>query len=125
MHGKGNERRTRAPIVAEAAADTGERLVIETVARHWCVDSGRLYGPARSTSVAQARMVAMYFLNVSLERSCTRIARLFGRHRTTVAHACGKVEDMRDEPRFEDEIERIEAELVRAGSARGHRHGRC
>ncbi len=52
-------------------------------------------GPA---TTAFARQVAMYLAHVELGLSLSLVAAQFGRDRTTVSHACGRVEDRRDDP---------------------------
>lgn len=64
-------------------------------------------GPAR---VALARQVAMYLSHVTCRLTLTDVGRLFARDRTTVGHACGVVEDLRDDATFDrvlDLLERI------------------
>jgi chromosomal replication initiation ATPase DnaA len=39
------------------------------------------------------------------------IGEAFGRDRTTVLHACGVIEDMRDDPRFDDEVSELERQI--------------
>jgi chromosomal replication initiation ATPase DnaA len=39
----------------------------------------------------------MYLAHVAFRLSLTEVGRLFNRDRTTVAHACGVVEDLRDD----------------------------
>ena len=48
--------------------------------------------------VAAARQTMMYLAHVKLGLNLTRVGELFGRDRTTVAHACACVEDSRDDP---------------------------
>ena len=50
---------------------------------------------------ALARQVAMYLAHVACGLTLTDAGRLFGRDRTTVAHACLIVEDRRDDPLFD------------------------
>lgn len=52
----------------------------------------------RTANVAFARQVAMYITHVTLGMSLGAVGRVFGRDRTTVAHACRLIEDRRDEP---------------------------
>lgn len=51
-------------------------------------------GPRRASS---ARALAMYLAHVALGETMTGVARDFHRHRSTVAHACRRVENRRDE----------------------------
>lgn len=47
--------------------------------------------------VAFARQAAMYLAHIALGLSLTDVGRIFSRDRTTVAHACVVVEDLRDD----------------------------
>ncbi|HTJ57653.1 MAG TPA: helix-turn-helix domain-containing protein [Devosiaceae bacterium] len=61
-------------------------------------------------SAAAARQLAMYLANTKLGLTLTEVGALFGRDRTTVAHACRLIEDHRDEndPAFDEELGRLE-----------------
>jgi chromosomal replication initiation ATPase DnaA len=52
-------------------------------------------------AAAFARQTAMYLAHVHFGISLSQVGRTFGRDRTTVAHACARVEDRRDDPKFE------------------------
>jgi chromosomal replication initiation ATPase DnaA len=58
--------------------------------------------------VALARQVAMYLAHVGCGLSLTETGRLFERDRTTVAHACGVIEDRRDDPTFDRALDLLE-----------------
>ncbi len=58
--------------------------------------------------VALARQVAMYLAHVGCGLSLTETGRLFARDRTTVAHACGIIEDRRDDPIFDRALDLLE-----------------
>ena len=62
--------------------------------------------------VALARQVAMYIAHVGCGLNLTEVGRLFARDRTTVAHACGVVEDRRDDPTFDRTLELLERAVV-------------
>lgn len=66
--------------------------------------------------IAEARMLAMYLVHVVLGRNYSQVGQFFSRDRTTVAHACARIEDLRDEPRFEDEVLAFEAAIGAAGA---------
>ncbi len=70
--------------------------------------------------VALARQVAMYLAHVGCGLSLTAAGNLFGRDRTTVAHACLIVEDRRDDPLFDYALDLLEwavpAMVLRPGS---------
>ena len=57
---------------------------------------------------AQARQVAMYLAHVGCGMTLTEAGRLFGRDRTTVAHACMVVEDKRDDPIWDQMLDLLE-----------------
>jgi hypothetical protein len=58
--------------------------------------------------IALARQVAMYLAHVACGFTLTDTGRLFGRDRTTVAHACGVIEDRRDDPLFDRALDLLE-----------------
>jgi chromosomal replication initiation ATPase DnaA len=64
-----------------------------------------------SAAEANASQMAMYLAHVDLGLSLSRVGSSFGRDRTTVAHACARVEDRRDDPRFERMVACLEAAL--------------
>ena len=66
--------------------------------------------------IAEARMLAMYLVHVVLGRTYSEIGHFFGRDRTTVAHACARIEDQRDDRGFDDEVTDFEA-AISAGRA--------
>ena len=63
--------------------------------------------------IAFARQVAMYLAHVTLGMRLSDVGRHFGRDRTTVGHACAKVEDCRDEERIDRIVACLEAALDR------------
>lgn len=63
--------------------------------------------------VALARQVAMYLAHVALGMTLAEAADLYSRDRTTAAHACRLVEDLRDQHRFDTLLSLLE-EMVRA-----------
>lgn len=76
-----------------------------------------LFGSERGGAlVAQGRQIAMYLTHTAYEMSLARVAVAFGRDRSTVAHACHRVEDRRDSPAFDRWIEDMEA-VLRAAPA--------
>ena len=97
------------------------RLVIDTaVGQVFAVDAGKLQTTTRGRKgVAQARQVAMYLAHVGLGCSLTQVGRVFGRDRTTVAHACAVIEDRRDEPGFDLALQCLESVVRHQLEARG------
>ena len=66
-----------------------------------------------SRQVVMARQLAMYLVHILLGRTYRQVGRLFGRDRTTVSHACARIEDLReDRSTFEREVAAIELEMA-------------
>lgn len=68
--------------------------------------------PTRRAAIARARQFAVYLHHVALGESLSACARQFGRDRATVRHACARIEDMRDDPRFDYGATILEKALV-------------
>jgi hypothetical protein len=101
-------------------AETGDlaifyRLVIEhAVATTFGVPVEALRRPSRGAApVALARQVAMYLAHVVIGTRLTTIAHACGRDRATVRHACGVVEDRRDDPAFNRTVDLLEGIIGR------------
>jgi hypothetical protein len=94
------------------------RAIDPAVAAVFQVEVNDLRAPARrSPRTAFARQVAMYLAHVVCGLNLTEVGTLFARDRTTVAHACGVVEDRRDDPELDgrlDHLERAVTSLVDA-----------
>jgi hypothetical protein len=73
------------------------KLVEHCVLSVFRVSSLALRSRGRAATISLARQTAMYLAHVAFRLSFTQVGHLFGRDRTTVAHACGVVEDLRDD----------------------------
>ena len=94
-----------APLTPESVADQLNAIagpdprtevtpeqVLETVARHFRVSVEQILGRGRTATVAQARQVAMYLLNVELGMPPTSVGRfLSGRNHSTVIHGVERI----------------------------------
>ncbi len=81
----------------------------QAILRVFMVASADLWSDTRGRpKVAFARQVAMYLAHVVCGLSLTNVGQIFSRDRTTVAHACGRVEDLRDDPSFDRSLELLE-----------------
>jgi hypothetical protein len=69
----------------------------------WALDVSReeMERPRGGPRAKLARQVAMYLAHVAMEMSLARVAAAFGRDRSTVAHACHRMEDRRDDAGFD------------------------
>jgi len=72
--------------------------------------------------VAHARQLAMYLTHVMLGESLTAVGLAFGRDRTTVSHACARIEDLRDDTAFDARVERLEDQIARWTEEVCHEH---
>jgi chromosomal replication initiation ATPase DnaA len=109
----------------KAAAPRTCDHVIALVARQKNVPVQSLTHARRNRlPIARARQLAMYLSHVVLGRSLMEIGEAFGRDRTTVSYACALIEDMRDDPQFDDEVSRLERQIeAGAAPAGGEAHG--
>lgn len=87
-----------------------ERLVLDhATALVFGVNSRCLQQAVRGGQrVAMVRQVAMYLAHVALGRNLTEAGRLYGRDRTTAAHACTVVEDLRENAAFDRAVAELE-----------------
>lgn len=102
------------------------RQVEAMVAGAFGVGHGALRAPNRGRAdVARARQVAMYLCNTFLGFTLTDVGDLFGRDRTTVAHACHVIEDLRDDRDFDILMTCLEKALNHHRGATMQQQGEC
>ncbi|MBN9310529.1 MAG: chromosomal replication initiator DnaA [Devosia sp.] len=95
-----------------ARADSRGWRLLELVATARHLRAQDLLGPDRGRAeVALARQLAMYLMHTHYCRIYSAVGRFFGRDRTTVSHACAVIEDLREEPAFDQLVGEIEARL--------------
>lgn len=100
------------PVETGCARQLAHRHVLACVMQDFGVIADEMNAPSRgSPRTALARQVAMYLCHVGFSMSFEAIGRLFGRDRTTVAHACRVVEDRRDDIWFDCRIAALELAL--------------
>ena len=93
-------------------AEFATRLVVRLVSNSHDLEETAVMDTSRGSSeISRARQIAMYLLHTSLSIPYGTIAKLFGRDRTTVAHACRTIEDLRDIPASDDAILKLEGIL--------------
>lgn len=101
------------PAKTECLAQSAHRCVLACVTQDFGLALGELNAPSRgSPRTALARQVAMYLCHVGFSLSFEAIGRVFGRDRTTVAHACRVIEDRRDDIWFDCRIAALELALA-------------
>lgn len=93
------------------------QLVIKLVSVLDRVSVGDLLRASRGKAdICLSRQKAMYLMHTVFSSPYHTVAEFFGRDRTTVAHACRLVEDMRDAEEFDKQLEAMENLLVSARS---------
>jgi len=95
------------------------RIIVYAISIVFDVEAAALRMQTRgSADIAFARQVAMYLAHVGCGLSLSDTGRLFGRDRTTVAHACSLVEDRRDDARIDRTLDLLEAVVGRLAGVR-------
>lgn len=97
------------PNTQKQQPPTFELSVIQLVSKQAKVAPDLIFHHSRCRAhIARARQLAMYLLHVVAGRTMAEIGDWFGRDRTTVSHACQRVEDRRDCPEFDADVTRLE-----------------
>jgi chromosomal replication initiation ATPase DnaA len=91
--------------------------VVGAVAGLLRVPVAQIKGRGRGARIVFARQVAMYVANTGLGIGAGRIARCFGRDRSTVQYACRRMEDRRDDPSLDCQLDLIERLIREEGKA--------
>lgn len=103
------------------------RVLEAIVSSAFRVRTDALRGASRGAApVAFARQVAMYLAYTRLGFPYAQAGAIFGRDRTTAAHACRLVEEMRDDPRIDSTLDYLERAIdlcPRAHVGEEARHG--
>ena len=97
------------------------QLLDHAMSRTFAVRSRELWSVTRGRPAAAfARQVAMYLAHVAFGLSLTEVGHVFARDRTTVAHACSLIEDLRDDLTFDRSLELLEGVLRFLAPSRRH-----
>jgi len=101
-------------ITKSPSPERATDLISAAVAVAFTVPVTELRAPSRRpASIALARQSAMYLTHVMLGLTFTEVGRVFGRDRTTAAHACRRIEDRRTEARLDAALAELEQALRR------------
>lgn len=65
-------------------------------------------------AAALARQAAMYLAHVAFAMSLSRVGQVFGRDRSTVAHACHLMEERREDAGVDEWLDALETALASA-----------
>jgi chromosomal replication initiation ATPase DnaA len=101
------------PVRIERAAESAACCVAELlVAAVYSVPLPALRAPHRGPArIAFARQLAMYLAHVAMGEPLWVVAAHFGRDRSTVAHACARIEDEREDAALDQRLGGLEAAL--------------
>lgn len=75
------------------------------------VSDAEIMGRRNKASIAFARQIAMYLSHVIGQMSLGQVAQEFGRERSTIGYSCGTIEDRRDSPIFNTQVELLEQQF--------------
>ena len=96
------------PLQIEADRDRAV-LITHLVAFSTGVPAREIVATGRAARCAsEARHLVMYLAHTGYGWPLARVGAAFGRDRTTVGHACRRVEDRRDDPAFDRNLEELE-----------------
>lgn len=88
--------------------------LVSVIAAGFSIDPNAIVAPSRDKAhIALTRQVSMYVAHVALGLTLTEVGRKFGRDRTTAAHACRLIEDLRDNRDFDFALEHLELAAIR------------
>ena len=95
---------------------TGPGFAEALVAHLYGTSVAELHATTRGGErIAFARQLAMYLLHIVYKMDRGEVAGRFGRDRSTVSHACRRLEDMREDPALDRLVRRLEILLREAG----------
>jgi ribosomal protein L27 len=92
-----------------SAHPVADRIVHLVSARENIPVRHLLHRTRGSRAAADARHLAMYLIHVCAGHNLTEVGEIFKRDRTTIRHACARVEDARDDTAFDDKVAWFEA----------------
>ena len=88
------------------------RMAKEIVCEAYGVSHAQMHAEKRGEArLALARQSAMYLAHVVGQLTINEVAQIFERERSTVSHSCINIEDRRDSPIFDLQLEYMEKRL--------------
>ena len=104
----------RNPADARCSTDNLKNIIEFAIAVAFEIEACDLRKPTRGRAeTAFARQVAMYLAHVAYGLTLSDVGRAFDRDRTTVAYACGIVEDRRDDVSLDRTLDLLETVVGR------------
>jgi chromosomal replication initiation ATPase DnaA len=104
---------SRAPSASPAALPKRSHAALcgAAAAASLAIPQSQIAGRPRTPRVARARQIAIYLAHVGFGLNYTHLGDAFGRDRATIRHACGRIEDARDECGFDRALDFLESAL--------------
>ena len=88
-------------------------LITRIVAGEYRISLKRLFAGGRGNKKESlARHITVYLLHTLLSLSYKEISFVFGKDRTSISYACRIIEDLRDDPRFEERMIAFEDVII-------------
>jgi chromosomal replication initiation ATPase DnaA len=85
------------------------QLIVAAVAIELGIQATQVFAKYKGPShISFARQVSMYLMHVVFQINLSRVARAFGRDRSTVSHACNVIEDCREDNEFDEKMMGLE-----------------
>lgn len=92
--------------------------VVHLIGMSLGVSADTVWDGRREPAVSRARQMAMYLMCVGFGLSMARVGAAFGRDRTSVSYAVGRVENWRDDPAIDALLLGLEHAVRQAPAAR-------
>ncbi|MDH6269140.1 hypothetical protein M2360_004566 [Rhizobium sp. SG_E_25_P2] len=102
---RARRRRQRAEISPRSVSTVVAKIAAEMM---FLTSDEPQRGHNRRFIMSHVQQIAMYVCHVVLQMTMSEVGRGFGRDRSTVGHACARVEDRRDEAGFDRLVAAIE-----------------
>ena len=101
--------KNKTPILVDTAR---AHLIVSAVAAEFSVPEAGILGQRKGKSeISYGRQIAMYLMHCIFGTTKSRIAEVFGRHFSTVSHACNVIEERRDDPVLDRKLIGLENRL--------------
>lgn len=87
--------------------------IINTVCKHFGLETSIIYSKSRKREVAQARQISMYLAKNYTDMSMSKIGKIIGnKHHSTVLYACKTIEELQQvDKTFRAEMEKIQSDF--------------
>jgi hypothetical protein len=103
-------RRARRPRCRTEISPRSVSAVVRIITNEmvFLIGDGPTTGRDSRFALSHIQQIAMYVSHVVLQMTLTDVGKGFGRDRTTVAHACARVEDRRDDVGYDKLVSAVE-----------------